>query len=339
MSLVNMLSRVVDRWSAGPIVLLLTFQFSACSSPSERARETLVSRGLDVGPEHFYRYLDAGDVETVALFIEAGVKPQRALRRAAKQGQCEMVKLLLDSGYDATRGPGVEALTWAIDRGHEECAQLLRAAGADPLSLDRAGENQLTRTAGSRNTLFLKIILRNDAELDAPNRNGETAVVKAVQRGRREHLRLLMKAGADLDVPDRDGWTALTYAARAGHEGMVRELIRGGADVNTSSKTGWTPLMLAALEGHLEVVKSLLQAGAHPDTSSEAGLTALIRATQRGDGAMEEALLHAGADPGVRVDGVDASWWAAASLHSSLSEALDETRRSLRIASRAGDGR
>jgi hypothetical protein len=332
-----MMNRIVEWLPAGPIALLLLFHFSACSSPSasDRARQELVRRGLDVGPGHFYKSLDAGDVETVALFLEAGVKPQRGLRRAAKQGQCEVVKLLLDSGYDATRAPGVEALTWAIERGHEECVQLLRAAGADPLALDRAGENQLTRIAGGRNTPFLRTILRNGGDLDAPNRNGETAVVRAVQRERTEHLRLLISAGANLDVPDRDGWTALTYAARAGHQEMVHQLIEGGANVNISSKTGWTPLMLAALEGHLEVVKSLLQAGAHPDTRSEAGLTALIRATQRGDAAMVQALLNAGADPGVRVDGVDASWWAAASGHSSLAE----TERSVLVASRAGKSR
>jgi ankyrin repeat protein len=120
---------------------------------------------------------------------------------------------------------------------------------------------------------------------------------------------------------------------------MVHQLIQGGASVNTSSKTGWTPLMLAALEGNLEVVKSLLQAGAHPDTASQAGLTALIRAAQRGDEAMVKALLNAGADPGVRIDGVDASWWAAACGHSSLSATLTEARRPALAAAGTGEGR
>lgn len=98
------------------------------------------------------------------------------------------------------------------------------------------------------------------------------------------------------------------------------------------TRTGWTPLMMAVAEGHADIAETLLEAGANPDISSSAGLTPLILAAQRGDVRTVKALLLAGADPEIRVDGVDAAWWAA-------SEGDEELAALLGTASPPGEDR
>jgi ankyrin repeat protein len=290
---------------------LLVISLSACSSTTDRARQKLESRGIELSTGSFNQYLDSGDGEVVGLLLDAGIRPQYALRRAARNGQCEILKLLLAEGYDATRLQGAEALSWGIFRKYKACVRLLQAAGADLRARSgRYGENQLTAAARDGTIRFLEMLLEIGMDVNEANRNGETALIVAAQANRPEHLQILIAAGADLDAADLDGWTALTYAVRTGDGPIARRLIEAGADVDAMTRTGWTPLMLAALDGRRDIVEALLDAGANPNTTSQAGLSALIRVAQRGDLNMARALLRAGADPDTRVDGVDAAWWA-----------------------------
>jgi hypothetical protein len=304
---------------SGRFLILLLIPLAACSSPGDRARKELESRGIELTAASFNRYLDSGDAEVVGLLVDAGVKPRIALRRAGRNGQCEILKLLMDKGYDATGLQGAEALSWGVWRHYEECVRLLHGAGADLRARDRRrGENQLTKTAREGTTGFLELLLDLGLDVNEPNRSRQTAAIVAVQANRPDQLGVLIAAGADVNAADLDGWTALTYAVRAAGGDIVRQLIAAGADVNAMSRTGWTPLMLAVLEGQIEIAETLLEAGADPDTTSQAGLSALIRAAQRGDVTMARALLRAGADPDARVDGANAAWWAASGGHREL---------------------
>ena len=54
----------------------------------------------------------------------------------------------------------------------------------------------------------------------------------AAYRGDLARLRALLAGGADVDAVDKDGDTALICAAFKGHLGCVRELLRAGAQVD-----------------------------------------------------------------------------------------------------------
>jgi ankyrin repeat protein len=129
----------------------------------------------------------------------------------------------------------------------------------------------LTKAAQHGHRVFLEVLLRAGAALDAPGEFGRPALIWAVLREARSRprhiLRLLLEAGADPDARDEQGMTALMYAAwhpmdvgRATR--LVSELIRAGADVNARAGSGDTALSLARqLHDRYEVVELLRAAG------------------------------------------------------------------------------
>jgi len=78
-----------------------------------------------------------------------------------------------------------------------------------------------------------------------------------------EGLSHLLAQGPDVNAGDRTGVTALMRAAYHGQLPMVRALIEHGADVNATDRSGLTALMMAKHAGHQEIVDALLALGAH----------------------------------------------------------------------------
>ena len=300
---------------------------TGCASPVEDPREELERRGIELNAAAFFASLDANDAETVTLLLDAELSPPwRALRRASRMGNCQVVQALLERGYDATGVLGTEALMWASVGDHQKCLQLLRAYGADLLARDASGENLLTRAAVGGDAGLLGIIISAGVDPNAPNRNGDSALIVASRAGKAEWVKQLLSLGADIDARDPDGWTALMFAVRARRVDMVQKLVDGGAAVNASSRAGWTPLMMATRHGQLDTVKVLLSADADPNLTSQAGLSPLIRAAQSGHAGVVEALLERGAERTLRLDGVDALWWALALGHLPVVALLDDDR-------------
>jgi ankyrin repeat protein len=108
-----------------------------------------------------------------------------------------------------------------------------------------------------------------------------------------EVVKTLLDADADVNAKDKSGVTALMVAACAGHTEMVETLLDAGADVNAKGEVGFTALMFAAQEGHTEIVEILKQAGA---TAYGVINLDLLEAAKAGDAAEVEKLLEQGAD-------------------------------------------
>jgi serine/threonine-protein phosphatase 6 regulatory ankyrin repeat subunit B len=296
--------------------------FSTCTSSRDHAAEELRRRGIDLKQRSLNRAIREDDAEAVDLLLQAGIATRRSLGLAAKEGRCEILRRVLEVDSPVEDILAAEALAWALYTEHGECVQSLRAAGADLRAVSRAGETTLTMAAHEGNIHFLEILISLGLSPDEPDGNGRTAMIRAVAAERPNVIRALLRSGADVNVTDLDGWTPLAYAVRSGHNTLARLLIESGADADRPTKTGWTPLAFAATEGHRRVLRTLLRAGADPNSASEASLTPLMRAAQRGDRRMVEALLRAGAVRTLRIDGVDAAWWAAAAGHAELNELL-----------------
>src|SRR5215813_3296482 len=77
-----------------------------------------------------------------------------------------------------------------------------------------------------------------------------------------EELDHLVSQGVDVNAGDRTGVTALMRAAYHGQLGMVRALIGYGADPNAKDRSGLTALMMAQHTGHDEIVEALRLVGA-----------------------------------------------------------------------------
>ncbi len=72
-----------------------------------------------------------------------------------------------------------------------------------------------------------------------------------------EQLDELLSQGVDVNAGDRTGVTALMRAAYHGQLGMVRALIGYGANPNAKDRSGLTALMMAKHAGHVEIVEAL----------------------------------------------------------------------------------
>ena len=160
-------------------------------------------------------------------------------------------------------------------------------------------------------TTKLRTLLTRGADVNARDRHGFSALMKAALYGHTGIVEMLMERGADLNASDENGWTPLMSAASGGNPDIVELLLRKGADVNAKDRFGNTALFVAAA-GHtqgdfekswadaLKNVISLLESGADVNLGGYGGETALFRAVGRGDIRMVRRLLEKGADPNVK---------------------------------------
>ncbi|KAJ1652755.1 hypothetical protein IWQ61_006980, partial [Dispira simplex] len=97
------------------------------------------------------------------------------------------------------------------------------------------------------------------ATVDFPDRENETALLKAAYHGQLSIVKFLLQRGANVQHTDKDGWTALHNASSKGHLKMVCWLCeKASAMVDVQNIQGYTPLMNAAAVGQTLVVKYLL---------------------------------------------------------------------------------
>jgi hypothetical protein len=85
----------------------------------------------------------------------------------------------------------------------------------------------------------------------------------------------------DINARNRHGMTALMKAAFFGHEPMVRALLEHGANPNLTRNDRFTALALAAFFGHGETVKTLIEYGATTEAVTRAGASARTWAIAR----------------------------------------------------------
>ncbi len=87
------------------------------------------------------------------------------------------------------------------------------------------------------------------------------SLIEASGEGKIKIVRRLLKERADINLQDIDGNTALIWASKGGYTEIVRILLDGRADPNIKNKSGHTALMIASWHDHIEIVNLLLKAG------------------------------------------------------------------------------
>jgi ankyrin repeat protein len=137
---------------------------------------------------------------------------------------------------------------------------------------------------------------------------------------------LALVRDADVDAVEADGTSALHWAAHFGDAELARALIAAGADATAANRYGMTPLHVAAVEGDAVIVEALLAGGADASAALPEGETVLMTAARTGDPAALRALLARGADVEARDEfhGESALIWAAAENHADAVRVLVE---------------
>lgn len=143
----------------------------------------------------------------------------------------------------------------------------------------------------------IKLFLDEGMNINAVNKRGQTALIRAAEYQREELVTLLLEKGADVEfIGERHARTPLMEAAGVGNNSIIKQLVGKGATVNAKDYEGTTPLHFAVMYGHLETVKLLIELGADPNVQA-AGLGRTPMSLAEANGYMEivQILKDAGA--------------------------------------------
>lgn len=121
---------------------------------------------------------------------------------------------------------GDRGLHIAVKRRDLQWIGFLLQRGANASLRDREGSTPLLLAATTGFSDAVEIFVRIRSPLDAQNRLGETALMKAVQARDATSTRLLLEGGANPDLTDSSGASARTMAAADGRGGPVARLLK-----------------------------------------------------------------------------------------------------------------
>ena len=217
--------------------------------------------------------VDALDPKEIDHTLEDG---KTALMLACKIGHPMTAKVLLDAKADPTlrelrqlpNSDGFSPIMHAALFGHVECvATVLRHVGQDKamhqaLLREHNGNHftalHLAALHGQRRVV--QLLLRERAEVDLPNAQGETPLHVSSKKGHAQAVCALLASGASVNQTDKRGRAALHHCcATPGGTDVADALMEVKADVNLPDNEGNTPLHLACATGTHRTVASLLK--------------------------------------------------------------------------------
>ncbi len=116
---------------------------------------------------------------------------------------------------------------------------------------------ELWRVAESGDVAELERLLPQVRDINARNKYGMTALMRAAYHGREEMVRSLLDHGADPNLVRNDRFTALALAAFFGHTGTVKILVEHGAKKEAVTRCGTSAYMWATARTFDEAARCL----------------------------------------------------------------------------------
>ncbi|MDC7124330.1 MAG: ankyrin repeat domain-containing protein [Spirochaetales bacterium] len=238
-----------------------------------------------------------------------------------------LVSQLVDESIDlgVTDNRGKTPLHHATSTGSTELVKLLVDAGANLDSLDSQGsspffsmfgyrskevDGDYARDLASKRCEVAKLLIERGADYKATNRNGETLVYYAIERGNRDMLNLFISKGLSVNTNDINKSSPLIRVVAIGipEERMIEFadiLLKHGADINYkfnvqgSDKNLYTPLHFAAINNAdiSRIVEMYIRHGADINALTSYNETPLHLAVKKRKIETVRVLLENGADP------------------------------------------
>ncbi len=234
-----------------------------------------------------------------------------ALLFAARQGEMESVKALLDAKADinAVDSDGNNALTLAILNTHYDLTQMLIDRGADPNAAAKNGRTALYSAVEMHDVDWSP----RPAHKETDKTTSMDIIKSLIDHKANVNAQLTAPAPIEKhaqDMGDKSmgaGTTPFTRAARSADVELMHYLLNHGADPKLVGKDNQTALMVAsgvAWNDHikgteaeaLEAVKLCVSLGLDVNAATDKGETALHGAAHRGSDLIAKYLIDNGAN-------------------------------------------
>ncbi len=139
-----------------------------------------------------------------------------------------------------TPSPGVSFLQAVRERDGNKATDLLQQPGSTVINYtDDKGNAAIHMVAAMRDVTWLQFLVGQGADMNLPNRDGDTALIVASRIGFAEGAQFLLGRGAQVDRANRRGETALIVAVQQRNLPLVRLLAERGANPDrTDNATG-----------------------------------------------------------------------------------------------------
>lgn len=186
-----------------------------------------------------------GNVGRAATLLAAGADPN--VRDSSETWQTSFVAWLRDTMAGKKRAPTEKAdtaLMLTVESSKTEMVRLLLEHGADPNVRGRNEATPLMRAAFGTSAIP-EMLLNRNADVNAADADGRTALMTMCGWGEPEDVGLLLNHKARVDAQDSDGYTALLYAVGKGNLENVKPLLAHHVNVNVRARDGRTALSIA----------------------------------------------------------------------------------------------
>jgi ankyrin repeat protein len=244
----------------------------------------------------------------VAGLVGSGGGGLAALHLAAREGDIESARALLDGGADVNQVTeyGWTPLLTAINNRNYALASMLLDRGADPNIANKGGWTPLYIATDNRN------IEGGDYPVPKPDLDHLEIITKLLDKGADANARVkedtLTRTIFTMQWFFEDGATAFARAAQSSDTTLMKLLLKYGADPRLATRNGDTAITLAggigwvegvtyerSREENVEALRMLLDLGLDPNTANSEGRTALMGAALKGRNEAIQLLVDRGA--------------------------------------------
>lgn len=238
------------------------------------------------------------EVDIVHALINEGVEVNyvnntcstTALEKAAKTGDLEIVKLLINSKAKHENYYDRNPLVIALDQGFMEIASFLIETGANVNTDPNEDCTPLLLATHLNSIELVKKIVRAGADVNASGKHSNPAISIAAAFAYKEvyeYLAPFVNSSMRKDFIDEAFYLAASSSSPAGLEFLVLM----GEDINSGDSSGETVLMFSAKGSNKDMVGKILELGADKNLKDNHGNTALSLAIEYGHDEIAELLV------------------------------------------------
>ena len=198
-----------------------------------------------------------------------------AIKSPIVESRIDMMKLLIDNGANINYADENEftPLNTAIETGDMELTKFLITNGANVNSLMQDGVSLIVYAISQNNMDLLQILIENGANVN--NTTGDywagSPLITASRLGLDNVVRILLSRNADINAVDMNGNTALHTAALNSQLSVIKLLLEKNPNLDIQNEVGNTALHLAVISGNIDIVGELVLKGANTRIRNDDG--------------------------------------------------------------------